>query len=277
MPEPPEKRSCPDCPGFQPIYTGIEACRVCGLARTAGALRGPEDQDYLGDGNWGGQLRPDYFSDIYSRYFKTLLAGNSLDIGCGRGELVEKLCKHGWNAHGIDSYEGFQEDRVRYFKTSLDSFVTGEVYDLISLIHSFEHLGDPIGSLQRIASILAPNGVVFIVVPNFGGVWARLLGDRWHMLRPEDHAYHYTSDGLSNILQRCGFLVQGIRTYSGYAPSSWQIRLAENRFYESGIGRIPILRSIIFRANTILQPHVNRVIDFRKQGAEIQLLASRSN
>jgi hypothetical protein len=144
---------------------------------------------------------------------------------------------------------------------------------VITLIHAFEHIADPIGALERIRGMLNPDGLLLLVVPNFGGVWSRLLRERWHMLKLEDHLFHYTPQGLSNVIECCGFQIQALNTYSGYAPSPWQIKLAERHFYEHGIGaRVPV-RPLVFRTNALLRPGWNWIIDRRRQGAELQMLA----
>ena len=194
-------------------------------------------------------------------------------MGCGRGELVELLTKHGWTAHGIDSYHGFEADGKRYFKTSLDQYDPEQQYELISMVHSFEHMSDPLDALNRVGSLLRPDGVVLVVVPNFGGIWSQLLGCRWHMLRPDDEAFHYSPEGLCKVMERCGFRCKHLRTFSGYAPSPWQIQLIESSFYETGAGRFPMLGSLVSRTNLLLQPLLNRVVDLQKRGAEIQLVA----
>jgi len=266
---------CPDCPTFEVKYPGIVSCPICGLGKTTTATRAPEHQDYLREGECGGQARPAYFAGLFSKYFRNRPVGRSLDIGCGRGEMVAAFERERWTAHGIDAFRGFQADGKRFFRADLATYEPKERYDVISLVHAFEHMPDPIGALDRVRAMLNPDGLLLLVVPNFGGVWSRLLGERWHMLKPEDHLFHYTPRGLSNVVERCGFQIQAVNTYSGYAPSPWQIKLAERRFYEHGIGaRVPV-RPIVFRTNAWLRPAWNWIIDRRLQGAEIQLLAAK--
>jgi SAM-dependent methyltransferase len=248
-------------------------CPGCGLGRTIRTTVSVKDQDYLDPAEIGGSLRPQYFRDLYNDYFSDCVPGRSLDIGCGRGEWVRVLETHGWIAHGIDSYNNFEPDGVRFFRSSLVEFEPTYSYDLITLVHCFEHLGDPVASLDKIAQMLVPGGQLLIVVPNFGGVWSAILKERWHMLKPEHHCYHYTLKSLRRILECSSFNVSAIRTYSGYAPSLLQLLVAKTHLDQRGIGSIQPIRSIVFRANTMLRPLINKLTDRRLEGAEIQILA----
>lgn len=269
--------NCPNCPFFKPRFFGIETCVHCGLGRTVQNTQRVEDQDYFSLNQTDRRSRLDYFNELYIKYFQSLCPGRFLDIGCSHGDLVRVLADKGWIAHGIDSYRGFPADGKNFFRASLENYQQAEPYDLITMIHSFEHMPDPVRALEHVAQLLSANGVVLIVVPNFGGLWSRMLGDHWHMLRPDHHVYHYTCAAISHILNRCGFLIIKTKTYSGYAPSPWQIRLAERRFYESGWGAVQPFKSLLFRVNSLIRPFFNAWIDYRKDGAEIHVLATKNN
>lgn len=264
------------CPEFRQAYAGIEVCPVCGLGRTAAETASSDEQNYMDPGEIGGAERPDYFRALFDTYCKGVAPGRALDIGCGRGEWVGFLSAKGWIAQGIDAFREFKADNVRFFRAALGEYSPEEPYDLVTLIHCFEHIVDPIASLDQIAKLLTPRGRLLIVVPNFGGAWSRLLGPDWHMLRTDHHAFHYTPRSLAALLQRCGYRVVSKVTYSGYAPSITQLRLGQDGFYESGIGSFWPLRSIFFRANVLLGPWLNGRLDANLDGAEIQVLAQAS-
>src|SRR5262249_17523770 len=99
------------------------------------------------------------------------------------------------------------------------------------------------------------------------------LKERWHMLKTEHHCFHYTIRSLKRIIERSNFYISAVRTYSGYAPSALQLRLIEAHFYDQRIGSIRPIRSIAARSNRILRPLLNKLTDWRLEGAEIQILA----
>lgn len=262
------------CPEFRPTYAGIEVCPACGLGRTIAGTAPSDEQNYLDPREVGGAERPDYFRSLFDTYCDKEVPGRALDIGCGRGEWVRLLNARGWTAHGIDAFREFKPDNIHFFRAGLEDYSPDKPYDFITLIHCFEHLADPVTSLEQLAQLLTPGGRLLIVVPNFGGAWSRLLGPNWHMLRPDHHAFHYTPRSLAGLLQNCGYRTVRTSTYSGYAPSIIQLWLDQINFYGQGIGSVQPLRSLIFRTNTLLRPLLNRRLDTLLDGAEIQVLAS---
>jgi len=264
------------CPEFHPVYAGIEVCPACGLGRTVEATATSEEQDYLNPKEPGGAERPDYFRELFKAYCETLTPARALDIGCGRGEWVRLLNVQRWTAHGIDTYRGFVPDNVCFFRTGLEDYCPEQPYDLITLIHCFEHLPDPVTALKKLARLLASNGRLLIIVPNFAGAWSRFLGADWQMLRTDHHAFHYTIPSLSKLLTNCGYGIERTITCSYYAPSIIQLRLRRAQFYDRGVGSVQPLRSIIFRTNALLRPLLNRRLDALVDGAEIQMLAKLS-
>jgi SAM-dependent methyltransferase len=98
----------------------------------------------------------------------------ALDIGASSGEWVYLLSSKGVNAEGIEPHEGYGSfarselglniqagniDRHLPFKKS------GE-RNLISMFHVFEHLVDPVQTLELIARTLGESGHLYIEVPN---------------------------------------------------------------------------------------------------------------
>jgi SAM-dependent methyltransferase/prefoldin subunit 5 len=108
--------------------------------------------------------------------FKTLIRNPSaLDLGCGRGEWLELMQQHGFQATGVDLDEGMllacrerdlnavQADALDYLK----SVGTGS-QSVVSAFHvvehiSFEQLRQLIDEAQR---ILIPGGILILETPN---------------------------------------------------------------------------------------------------------------
>lgn len=261
------------CPQFRPTYAGIEVCPICGLGRTIAETVRSAEQDYLNPDEIGGAERPDYFKALFEAYCRNVTPGRALDVGCGRGEWVRLLNARGWTARGIDAFRDFEPDNIHFYRVSLEDYAPDQPYDFITLIHCFEHFADPVSSLDRLQRLLKQGGRLLIVVPNFGGAWSRLFGADWHMLRTDHHAFHYTPASLARLLENFGYRVERMSTCSLYAPSIMQLRLSRIDFYGWGIGSVQPLQSLIFRANTLLRPLLNKRLDARLQGAEIQILA----
>ena len=133
----------------------------------------------------------------------------SLDYGAGKGILVRLLLDHGWDAWGYDPIATplFAEDRI------LTELGPGP-FDLITMIEVIEHLRDPVETLERLRSLLAPGGLLVLSTELFN----RAIHSRsWHYLAPE-HGQHIT------MLSR-----KGLRTAAERAGLRWVLSL---RFFD---------------------------------------------
>ncbi len=269
-------QNCPDCHQFEPCYPNLRVCAHCGLGKTEQVVTADDEQDYMSLGDHEVIKRGRYFEILYKRYFSRHREElTSLDIGCASGQFVDVFAEHGWKAHGLDAYQGFEADNKRYFSGTLSDFTTSQKFCAVTLIHSLEHMEDPVASLSAVRSLLHPKGLALVVVPNFSGIWSRQMGEDWFLLNTDHHFYHYTPKSLSHVAERAGFRINKLRTYSGYfSPSRVQSALARRRFYERGFGSVQPFRSAIFRLNTLMRPIINVVDDKLMNGAEIHLLIS---
>ena len=100
---------------------------------------------------------------------------NAVDLGCGRGEWLELLQEHGFNAAGVDLDEGMLNDcysRGLNAKASdalayLTELETDSI-DLISAFHVVEHLPFEylIKLTQECCRVLKPTGLLIFETPN---------------------------------------------------------------------------------------------------------------
>jgi len=106
------------------------------------------------------------------------LSTESLDIGCGSGNLLFILRRDGFlNLTGIDPYIArtvAYPNGITIFKSTLFNF-TG-TYDHLMFHHSFEHSANPLEMLQHSRRILAPGGSVLIRIPVAGSYAWRTYG-----------------------------------------------------------------------------------------------------
>jgi SAM-dependent methyltransferase len=130
-----------------------------------------------------------------------------LDVGAGQGRLVEELGRRGFDAAGIDPSERSaamaaaagrrvaQRGIEEHTEWGLDGAV---------LWHVLEHLDEPGVALDRVASWLAPGGVMVVGVPNIASRQAEIAGADWLHLDLPRHRTHFTPQGLEAILRGAG-------------------------------------------------------------------------
>lgn len=149
--------------------------------------------------------------------------GTILELGCGRGELLEGAMEAGWTTFGVEwtpSFAAVAESRGVVVEGG--PIETAELlerqFDVILFAAILEHLYRPIDVLHRARRALRDGGLVFIDVPNeaslvmtLGNLWMRLRGRDWCVnLSPTFSPFHvvgFTSGSLRRALTATGFTV----------------------------------------------------------------------
>ncbi|NNE23716.1 MAG: bifunctional 2-polyprenyl-6-hydroxyphenol methylase/3-demethylubiquinol 3-O-methyltransferase UbiG [Rhizobiales bacterium] len=102
---------------------------------------------------------------------------NLLDIGCGGGLLCEPMARLGATVTGIDPAEkniktamvhaGEQSLDIRYRATTAEQLAAdGEKFDVILNMEVIEHVADPAAFTATCASMLNPDGIMFVATLN---------------------------------------------------------------------------------------------------------------
>jgi SAM-dependent methyltransferase len=170
-----------------------------------------------------------------------------LDVGCGRGLLLEELQARGWRVTGTQVSETARRACER--RLGRGRALAGELPDLalergayraVTFYHVLEHLPRPLDYLEEAGRLLHPDGLLVIEVPDASGPGARLLRGRDFCLDYPHHLYFFTPATLKRMVERAGFEVAGVARYSlEYSPFTCLQNLLNalpgepNRFYRS--------------------------------------------
>jgi SAM-dependent methyltransferase len=133
-----------------------------------------------------------------------------LEIGCATGQTLLYYQERGWRAIGIEPSlwaSGYGRHilgvDVRTGVVDDFSFPDGE-FSVIAFWDSFEHVPNPIETLQHIRSWLANDGKLMIYTPDVSK-WG---DDKRHFLwSPRQHYFLYTPETLKGMLEKTGFRV----------------------------------------------------------------------
>lgn len=147
--------------------------------------------------------------------------GKLLDIGCGFGWVVAEAENRGFEAMGIDSSKvytslGKKTLKVRLLAVSLGAFRTTERFDVIILNHVLEHIKDPVKFLQKVRTLLNPEGEVLIACPNIRSLMFWLFKERWYGLQPAQHLSQFTPQTISMVVKKSGLVIRDVSTRSLY-------------------------------------------------------------
>lgn len=113
--------------------------------------------------------------DYMMRTFRPFLSGGrALELGCYKGAFTKRLsdCYSDLTVvEGAAQLISLAQDHVarpevRFLQGNFEEVELNEQFDAIFLIHTLEHIDQPDAVLKRIDAWLAPQGRLFLVVPN---------------------------------------------------------------------------------------------------------------
>ena len=173
-------------------------------------------------------------------------SGRVLDCGCGAGDNAQLLQARGWKVTGITLSPAEQSaaaafcERVHLadLETGLPDSVSGP-FDVVLLSHVLEHLVAPEKLLDAIKSVLAPDGILAVALPNVLYYPVRLgaLFGKFEYtvegIMDETHVHFYTYEAGRQLLRKNGFRVLLARADGAFPlwkfrrilPDSWVQRL----------------------------------------------------
>lgn len=151
-----------------------------------------------------------------------------LDVGCGEGWALSYFKSIDWNVTGVD-YSNFGCETFN--PHVLSNLITGNVYeklnelisysniqyDLIWLTNVLEHVINPEALIDSLKSLIKPNGIVLIQVPNdFSYIQEKLEVNNYiskpYWLAIPDHLSYFTNEGLINLMDSKGFHAEHMST-----------------------------------------------------------------
>lgn len=161
--------------------------------------------------------------------------GTLLDIGAGGGDRALVLAGAGYRVTAVepDPDEAIRaahqlRGRAALLTTTIEALpadATG--YDGALLSHVLEHLAEPDRALQLIRDRLRSGGAIAIMVPNAGGLQARVFRGRWHQWEPSRHRWHLTGPVLAEMLRGAGYRDVQVRAAGGWRyPASLAYSIA---------------------------------------------------
>jgi SAM-dependent methyltransferase len=217
--------STPDPLALQPRLFSVVRCQRCGLAYThprpdAASLGRYYADIYSGRGgdamnsaqtNQGMWYVHEVRWKLLRRHLRLGPEDRVLDVGCGYGAFLAFL--HGrtrCRIHGIDSDEGSIRENLcrdhgelRVGDLERADYPEGH-FAFASMLHSLEHMADPVASLRRLRRLVRPGGHVLVEVPNFRSALRGLFGRSWFPLMLPQHLVHFEPDTLRRTLEQAG-------------------------------------------------------------------------
>lgn len=152
--------------------------------------------------------------------------GRLLDFGCGNGAFAQHMSEVGFDTVGVEPFSlGATQtaERLELIQAPFEQ-IEGRLgsFDIITLWHVLEHLRRPVEVLQRLASHLAPGGLIVISVPNFGSLQRQAFQGGWFHLDPPRHVIHFEGPTLDACVRRAGLVPAAEKRFlPEYGSSGW--------------------------------------------------------
>lgn len=133
--------------------------------------------------------------------------GTILDIGAGTGEFLEAFEDKNWTRFAIEPSPKFKAIFKNKNISLLENFeaASKHAFDVITLWHSLEHIPNLEESLKILKSVLKPDGVLFIAVPNHNSYDAKYYKNHWAAWDVPRHLWHFSRMGLKKLFQKYDF------------------------------------------------------------------------
>lgn len=146
-----------------------------------------------------------------------------LDIGCGSGELLFFLKKHGFHVYGVGTSGKAANYGNKYGLNILncdftDTNFPSDFFDIIVINQVLEHLYSPYKTLKEINRIIKKGGLLILGVPNIDSYGMKVCKSYSGILDIPRHLYHFSISTLKKMLLKSGFKIEKIVSKTFFIP-----------------------------------------------------------
>lgn len=167
------------------------------------------------------------FDSVVRKYLLSTLApyfnptGATLELGCYKGDMTAQILEHFNTVTVVEAASELAEavrrrfpERVSVVTATFETAILERAFDNVFLVHTLEHLDDPVGVLNRIRKWLTPAGRLFVAVPNANAL-SRQIAVKMGLIEfnaavtPAEamhgHRCTYTMDVLLGQVRKAGY------------------------------------------------------------------------
>lgn len=189
------------------------------------------DEDYL--------KNESMFKNIFQKRFNLIKSHSRsgistvLDVGCSNGVFLDLFSgSETWGVEPSKIADRAERKGHMVLNTFFEQAKLPENYfDLVIMNHVLEHMDNSAVVLTKAYKLLKPNAILFVDVPNIGGLGSKILDKHWPYLLPKEHKHQFTKGSLTKLLEENGFKVLHWESRSGIFEFANPIReLGRKRF-----------------------------------------------
>lgn len=162
-----------------------------------------------------------------------------LDVGAGTGAFVQHLRLRGWMADGVEPSSKARElstlKRVDLYANLQET--KNEKYDVVTLWHVLEHFTDLDVEIDQLLNKVREGGTLFVAVPNFKSLDAKIYGPYWAAYDVPRHLWHFSRTAMQKLFANKGWSIVNTRPMHFDA---FYIALLSERYRK---GRLPWVKA----------------------------------
>lgn len=209
-----------------------------------------------------------------------------LDVGCSTGMFLRTLKDAGYvNLLGFDlSTSACQLVRDKHGIQCISDLknIADDSVDFICCFAVLEHVNNPHEFLTELRAKLKSDGVLFILVPNYKSLYAKISGDSWVWLIPPTHLQYFSIQSLTHLIKSAGYSpILTVTSFCGtylYLLTYHLMRLLKKEMPSTsratGFMRNLLINAIEFVLRLALRP-IDWYCQLRSVHCEIRLLAKK--
>ncbi|MEM5539441.1 class I SAM-dependent methyltransferase [Olleya sp. AS48] len=139
-----------------------------------------------------------------------------LDYGCGTGDFLKTALNNGWHVSGIEPNKearSIANHKTKNAVLDLSQIKTlkTQSFDVITLWHVLEHIPNLEEQITLLKTLLKPNGVLIIAVPNYNSYDAKHYKQFWAAYDVPRHLWHFNQTSISNLFKTVNLKVHSTK------------------------------------------------------------------
>ena len=236
----PIRTDCPCCEtsnlvplrGYESSYLRrCKQCRFVYAAKVPTALELEEhyahkyDKKYVPDA-WVSKTTRNRLAELIASFSSYRDTNRLLDVGCGRGLLLEAAQDAGWGCFGTEYSTdaislGVDRGFTMHEGELRDDTFPHEHFDVIVMTEFIEHMPRPRDAMLTISRLSRMGGLLYLTTPNFDSLSRRILRSKWNVIEYPAHLSYFGAETLTKLLESCGLSLVKIQS-TGFSPTRFK-------------------------------------------------------
>lgn len=204
--------------------------------------------------------------------------GRILDVGCAAGYFLSAAMIDGWDVLGIERSTHTASRAVKMVGGGQVKACTFEdvshdgLFDAICFWEVLEHIQQPLKSLNKAVSMLAPNGLICLSTPNISGFLSHFMGKKFPALMPPEHLSYFNYKSIRYLLNRFGLREIVVKSFSNIGKEEFYNGIVKYYLGNLKINRSKTLRIAAYAVSVLFSPFI-KIIDKLNLGSELEVYA----